>query len=54
MKIINKGGTNLDVKGYLNFTDGMSPEDVARYILNNEAKVFEEFSERASASGLNS
>ena len=31
----------------------MSPEDAARYITNNEAKFFEEFSERASASGIN-
>ena len=54
LKIINKGGTNLDVKGYSNFADGMSPEDAARYITNNEARFFEEFSERASASGLNS
>jgi len=42
------------IKGYSNFTDGMSPEDAARYIKSNETKFYVEFSERAQASGLNS
>ncbi len=32
----------------------MSPEDTMRYIANNEKAFFNEFSERASAAGLNS
>ena len=39
--------------GYSDFADGMSETDRARYIQNNETKFFEEFSERASTSGLN-
>ena len=38
---------------YSNFADGMSEVDRAIYIQNSEAKFFEEFSERSSASGLN-
>ena len=41
-------------KGYSDFADGMSPEDAARYIANNEKAFFNEFSERARAAGLNS
>ena len=40
-------------KGYSDFADGMSQEDAARYIANNEAKFYSEFSERASKAGLN-
>ena len=39
-------------QGYSNFADGMSTEDAARYIANNEKAFFNEFSERASAAGL--
>lgn len=39
-------------QGYSNFADGMSPEDAARYIANNEKAFFNEFSDRASAAGL--
>ena len=49
-KISNEGGT--PTQGYSNFADGMSPEDAARYIANNEKAFFNEFSERASAAGL--
>lgn len=30
------GETSSATKGYSNFADGMSPEDAARYISNNE------------------
>ena len=46
-----KGGT--PTRGYSNFADGMSPEDASRHIANNEKAFFNEFSERASAVGLN-
>ncbi|MDE6662799.1 MAG: hypothetical protein K2K46_05565 [Lachnospiraceae bacterium] len=46
----SEGGTVT--QGYSNFADGMSPEDVAKYIANNEKAFFNEFSERASAAGL--
>ncbi len=46
-----EGGT--PTHGYSNFADGMSPEDAARYIANNEKAFFNEFSERASKAGLN-
>ena len=45
-----KGGT--PIQGYSNFADGMSPEDAARYIANNEKAFFNEFSERASVAGV--
>lgn len=38
---------------YSSFADAMSPKDRARYIAYNETKFYEEFSERASAAGLN-
>lgn len=50
-KVIESG---RPTKGYSNFADGMSPEDAARYIANNEKAFFNEFSERARAAGLNS
>lgn len=47
---IFEGGTVT--QKYSNFADGMLPEDAARYIANHEKAFFNEFYERASASGV--
>jgi len=44
---------NSTYKGYSDFADGMSPEDAARYIANNEKAFYNEFAERAAKAGLN-
>ena len=43
----------IPINGYSDWVDGMSKADAVRYITNNEVAFFNEFSERASAAGLN-